>query len=87
MEPFDDDGNYNYDDPFPAIPLKMDADYIECKNLEDEDTLPYQEFAKGIDKSKTLSVRLDSGVDYRLILHQPKYIVYQEYNFIFNNPF
>ena len=69
LEPYDEDGNYNYDDPFPAIPLKMDADYIECKNLDDEEPLPYQDFAKGIDKSKTLSVRLDAGVDYRLILH------------------
>ena len=69
LEPYDEDGNYNYDDPFPSIPLKMEADYIECENLDYDNPLPYQDFAKGIDEPKSLSVRLDSGVDYRSILH------------------
>ena len=60
MEPFDDDGNYNYDDPFPTVPLKMEEDFIECKNLDYEEPTPYEDFAKGIDGS--LSVRLDSGI-------------------------
>ena len=59
MEPFDEDGNYNYDDPFPTVPLKMEVDFIECKNLDYEEPTPYEDFAKGIDG--TLGVRLDSG--------------------------
>jgi len=61
LEPFDDDGNYNYDDPFPTVPLKMEVDFIECKNLDYEEPTPYEDFAKGIDGS--LGVRLDSDSD------------------------
>ena len=50
LEPYDEDGNYNYDDPFPTIPFKMEVDFIECKNYDYEEPIPYTKFAKGADE-------------------------------------
>ena len=50
LEPYDEDGNYNYDDPFPTVPLKMEVDFIECKNYDYEEPIPYTKFAKGADE-------------------------------------
>ena len=37
----------NIDEPFPNTPEKMELEYIQCKNSDDESPKTYEDFVKG----------------------------------------
>ena len=58
LNPHDEDGNFNYDEPFPPTPQKMPIDFIECES-SDGGPRTYANFAQAnaLDQDKK-----DSGI-------------------------
>ena len=48
--------NNDIDEPFPSAPEKMDLEFIECKNSEDDPPKKYPDFVQGIAPNKFVNI-------------------------------